>query len=201
MNLPRQVLTAALLGAGVWLTCSAVTQDKDAQAAMAEGMKRWQQACTPGQSHQALARLLGSWTTETIVSGMGGPDMKSEGTAEWRWLFDGRWIQQNWSGSMMGTPIKGQMTIGYDNFRQKYTMASVNDMETVLTTSEGDFDQSGNTLITYGKLDEPMTGEVGKMVKYVWRLEGADKVTFEVHDLAIGESNTKVITVVYTRKK
>ena len=67
--------------------------------------------------------------------------------------------------------------------------------------SEGGFDQSGKVLTTYGKMDEPMTGEHDKNVKYVTRIISPDKFVFEVHDFAMGESNTKVVEVKYTRKK
>ena len=56
-------------------------------------------------------------------------------------------------------------------------------------------------LTMYGKMDEPGTGEHGKNIKYVTRLLGRDKQVFEVHDLAIGEPNTKVMEMTYTRKK
>jgi len=56
-------------------------------------------------------------------------------------------------------------------------------------------------LTLYGKMDKPMTGEHNKNVKYVTRIVGPDKHIFEVHDLAIGEPNTKVVEVTYTRKK
>jgi serine/threonine protein kinase len=48
-------------------------------------------------------------------------------------------------------------------------------------------------------LDEYLTGEVAKMVKYVWRFESADRFVIEVHDLPIGENNTKVFEIVHTR--
>ena len=196
MNFLRPTLAAALLAAGVWLTCGAWVQDGKP---LPDGMKRWQEACTPGPAHKELARFIGTWDTETAFTGM-GDDQKSKGTAEWRWLFDGRWIQQTWSGSMMGQPVQGQMTLGYDNFKQKYVGSSVNTLETTMQSYAGNFDQSHTALISYGKMDEPMTGEVDKPVKFVWRFEGKDKMTLEVHDLAIGETNTKVVTIVYTRR-
>ena len=63
------------------------------------------------------------------------------------------------------------------------------------------FKFTGKVLSLYGKMDEPMTGEHDKNVKYVSRMISADKHIFEVHDLAISEPNTKVVEVVYTRKK
>jgi hypothetical protein len=52
----------------------------------------------------------------------------------------------------------------------------------------------------WGLMDEPMTGEVGKHVKYVTRVINDDKFIFEIHDLAIGGDKTKVVEIVYTRK-
>jgi hypothetical protein len=66
---------------------------------------------------------------------------------------------------------------------------------------EGTFDRSGKVLTMYGKMNEWMTGELGKTVKYVTRVVSKDKHVFEIHDLSIGEPNTKVIEVTYTRKK
>jgi len=197
MNRTRKTLTAALLAAGVFLTCAFAQEGKP----LADGMKRWKDACTPGAAHKDLARFLGSWDTETVILGMGPEPTTTKGTAEWKWLFEGRWIQMTSSGELMGRPYHNQMIMGYDNFRQKYTTAGVDDLQTTLTTSEGNFDQSRQALITYGKIDEPMTGEIEKTFKSVWRFDGPDKFTHEVHDLAIGETNTKVFEVVYTRHK
>jgi hypothetical protein len=93
------------------------------------------------------------------------------------------------------------MIMGYDNFKMSYVTSMVSTFDTAMLHSEGDLAQDGNTLITYGTLDEYLTGEHDKMVKYVWRLVSDDKVVMEVHDLPIGETNTKVIEVVSTRKK
>ena len=221
MNPTRRTLAGALVGAAALFTATAFTFAQDAgkpggnaaagaansasaapsAAFMQDAMKRWMDANTPGAAHKQLARFLGAWDLETSMQGEGGPPMESKGTAEFHWLYDGRWLQQTWSAPMMGMPAAGQMTFGYDNFKKKYVTSAVDNFETTLLTSAGDFDQSGNTLITYGLMDEPMTGEVGKTVRYIWRLQGPDKIDFEVHDLAIGETNTKVYEVVYTRHK
>ena len=77
----------------------------------------------------------------------------------------------------------------------------IDDMGTVMSTGDGNFDQSGKVLTLFGKMDEPTTGEYDKNVKYVSRWIDNNKFIFEIHDLAIGEPNTKVIEVEYTRKK
>jgi hypothetical protein len=62
-------------------------------------------------------------------------------------------------------------------------------------------DPSGKALITYGTIDEYLTGEHDKMVKYVWRFLSEDKIVLEVHDLPIGENNAKVVELTFTRQK
>lgn len=165
-------------------------------AAMMEKAKRFTQ---PGRNHKELERFLGKWTTQTRVymGPQAGPPEK--GQAEFSWLMKGRWLKQEWSASIMNMPVTGFMVIGYDNFKQSFVTCSVNTLDTAMVHSEGDMDPSGKALLTYGPLDEYLTGEVGKMVKYIWRFPSPDKIVFEVHDLPIGETNTKVIEVVYTR--
>ena len=53
--------------------------------------------------------------------------------------------------------------------------------------------------LTSATLDEYLTGEHDKMVKYVWRFSSKDKMVLEVHDLPIGENNTKVLEISYAR--
>jgi hypothetical protein len=77
----------------------------------------------------------------------------------------------------------------------------VGNFDTAMIRAEGDMDPSGKALLLYGTLDEYLTGEHDKMVKTVWRFPSADKLVMEVHDLPIGEQNTKVFEVVYTRAK
>jgi hypothetical protein len=72
-------------------------------------------------------------------------------------------------------------------------------MDTAMNRFEGDLDQSGKTLIAYGTLDEYLTGEHDKMVKYIWRFQSPSRIILEVHDLPIGETNTRVVEVAFTK--
>ena len=123
------------------------------------------------------------------------------GTATFSWLMEGRWLKLEATGSMMGAPAESFMILGYDNFKHSYVTVSVGTIDTAMLTSEGDLDPSGKALITYGTVDEYLTGEHDKMVKYVWRFVSDDEMVFEVHDLPIGERNTKVVEVTYQRQQ
>jgi hypothetical protein len=49
-------------------------------------------------------------------------------------------------------------------------------MDTAMLHAEGDMVPDGKALILYGPLDEYLTGEIAKMVKYVWRFASPDKM-------------------------
>lgn len=170
---------------------------------MEEAMKKWMEAIKPGESHKLLNAFVGSWETATSIwmQGPGVPPTVTKGSAEVKWALGGRYIQQETKGEMMGQPMNGIGFTGYDNINKKFISFWIDDISTAMFNSEGGFDQAGKVLTTYGKMDEPMTGEHDKNVKYVWRIVSADKLIFEVHDLVIGEPNTKVVEVAYTRKK
>jgi len=166
-------------------------------AKMMEKAKRYTQ---PGKHHRVLERFIGKWNTELRLF-MGGKASPAEkGTAEHSWLMQGRWLQMKSTGRMMGRPLNSYWWMGYDNFKQSYVATGVNNLDTAMTRSEGDMDQNGKTMLLYGTIDEYLTGEHDKMVKTVFRFESDDKIIMEVHDLPIGEHNTKVFEIVYTRK-
>lgn len=155
----------------------------------------------PGENHKELERFLGQWDTETRLMLPTGPTAPEKGSASYSWLMEGRWVKGESSGSMMGMPIRTFGILGYDNFKMSYVTANVNSFDTTLTTFEGDMDPSGKAILAYGTLDEYLTGEHDKMVKYVWRFISAEEIVMEVHDLPIGENNTKVIEIRFKRRK
>ncbi|MCC6671740.1 MAG: DUF1579 family protein [Planctomycetes bacterium] len=169
----------------------------DMAAMMAKAAKFIQ----PGPQHKALERFLGRWNTETRVFMAGQATPPDKGTAEVTWQIEGRWLLSKAQGRMMGMPISSCAWIGYDNFKMSYVVTMVSSMDTAMTRSEGDMTQDGKSLITYGTLDEYLTGEHDKMVKYVWRFLSDDEIVLEVHDLPIGEVNTKVVEMRYVRAK
>ena len=166
------------------------------------GMARWIQTMQPSAAHARLKELLGTYDVTMLMRMMPGePAMESKGTAEIGWFAEGKWLQSTWDIEMMGQAVRGIDHLGYDNFKERYVWCKVDSMQTALQTASGLFDRSGDDLILWGTIDEPMTPEQDKQVKYVYRGFGKDTFTLEVHDMMIGESNTKVLEFVYTRKK
>lgn len=185
---------------------SGIAQDKTKKKAMPsqeEMMKRWKDAATPGDAHKVLDNFVGSWETESSVW-MDGPDKPpsvTKGSAEVKWILDGRFVQQDMTGEMMGMPMTGTGISGYDNFKKKYTSFWIDNTSTAMFASEGTIAKDGKVLTYLGKMDEPSTGEKDKKVKYVETIVDHDKHVFEIHDLSIPGPNKKVVEIVYSRKK
>ncbi len=167
---------------------------QDMAAMMAKAAKFTQ----PGPNHEFLKRFLGKWDCELKMTGMPGAGGKMVSTGEW--LIEGRVVQVRSEGSMMGMPHEGFLMMGYDNFKQSFVTTMTSSMDTAMLRSEGDLTRDQKTLITYGTLDEYLTGEHDKMVKYVWRFVSDDEIVQEVHDLPIGETGTKVLELRFTRQ-
>ncbi len=169
-------------------------QDPPDMAKEMAKMKKWME---PGKNHEVLKRFVGSWTTETVM--MGAPPVK--GTAECDWLMEGRWIRLDAKSTLFGKPFHSFSILGYDNFKKSFVATTVSSFDTAMIRTEGDMDQSGKSMISYGTLDEYMTGEHDKAIKVAWRFHSDDRIVMEVHDLPIGETNSKVFEIAYTRKK
>lgn len=169
--------------------------------AMAEMMAKAKHFTAPGEHHEWLKKFLGKWDLQVRMYMGGKMRLADKGTSEFKWMFEGRWMEWEWTGTFMKMPFRSVTLMGYDNFKQSYVTTTISNIDTMMVRSEGDVDPNGNVLITYGQMDEYLTGENDKMVRYIWRFESDDKMTFEVYDLPIGETNNKVFDVVMTRVK
>lgn len=176
-------------------------QDPQRGPDMAAMMARMARYTQPGPHHAALQRFVGTWITEMRITMAGSETPAEKGESTFSWLMDGRWLQARGTGSMMGQPVESFVLLGYDNFKQSYVSTGVTSMDTAMLRTEGDMTRDGDALISYGTMDEYLTGEHDKMVKLVWRFVSDDEMVQEVHDLPIGESGTKVVEIRYRRKR
>ncbi len=100
---------------------------------------------------------------------------------------------------MMGKPFQGVGITGYDNFKKKYVSFWIDNMGTGMLTSEGGADAEAKMITFQGKMDDPMSGQKDKPMKFIIRILGPNKHTFEMHDLSLGDKS-KMGEMTYTRK-
>jgi len=164
-------------------------------------MKKWAEAATPGEAHKKLNDMVGRWKTTSRIwmNGPDAPPAETQGTSEVKWILDGRFLQQEIKGELMGKPYNGIGFTGYDNMNKKYTSVWIDNTSTAMFTADGTLDRTGRVLTTVGKMDEPMTGEHDKSTMYVYRMESKDKQVFEIHDLSLPMGKTKMMEMEYLR--
>jgi len=176
------------------------TEDKFAspppQGDKEEMMRKMVAAGTPGPAHKALDALVGNWKAEVKCwQEPGGQPQVSQGTAKADWTLNGRFLEEEFKGEMMGKPFRGISLMGYDNTKQTFNSVWVSDMQTSMFVSEGR-GENGNKVITLeGKANCPATGRKDVPMKTVFRVINPDKHVFEMYD-----GNTKTMEITYTRQ-
>jgi hypothetical protein len=165
-----------------------------------EMMKKWVELAAPGPDHKKLDPLVGEWEVESKFW-MGGPDAPpavSKGKATKRWILGNRFVHEDYKGEFMGAPFEGVGYTGYDKLKQKYVGVWMDSTASSLTISEGSAE--GKVITSTGLMDDPMTGEKNKTMKYVLRMTSPEKHSLEIHDLSLGEKS-RIGEITYTKKK
>lgn len=162
-------------------------------------METYKKLATPGEPHKLFASLAGSWTT-TTKSWMepGKPPMESTGSAEMKMLLDGRFLQQEFTGEMMGQPFSGVGIDAYDNLRKKYVTAWADTMGTGIFIMEGTASADGKTITLRGQHGEPGGGQMRH--RAVWKIVDANTQTFDMYGAHGHGKEMKMLEIAYTRK-
>lgn len=172
------------------------TASQPSDAEKQEMMKKMEEAGRPGPGHKALEHFVGSWKAEvTCWHDPGGAPQKSQGTAKARWILNGRFLEEEFQGEMMGRPFRGLSLMGYDNTKQAFQSVWVSEMQTAMFISQGKGDASNKVITLEGKADCPATGRKDVPMKTVFRVIGPDKHVFEMYD-----GNTRTMEITYTRQ-
>lgn len=164
-----------------------------------EMMQAYMQAAQPGEQHEYLAGKVGTWNC-TIRSWMdpSGDPMVSEGTEETRLILDGRFIESEFSGSMMGMPYEGRGVMGYDNAKQKFVGTWYDTMGTGIMSYEGEYDPRKKALVCHGSYVDPVTKQVQNST-LVSRELGPDRSIFEMWGPGPDGQNVKWMEIEYAR--
>jgi hypothetical protein len=173
---------------------------QEGQKAMQEHMELYQKLATPGAPHKLLARMAGSWHTQSkfwTVPGM--PPVTSEGSCEQTMILDGRFLQQDYTGDMMGAPFSGVGVTGYDNNTQQYVGTWMDSMSTGIFFFAGTADDQGKTIIQYCRYNDPIKGPV--RWRSVTKIVDDNTHRFEMYVTDKSDQEEKMMEITYTRKK
>lgn len=162
-------------------------------------MEAYMKLATPGEPHKQFANLAGSWTTKTKEwMEPGKPPTESTGTAEMKMLLDGRFLQQEFTGNMMGQPFSGVGINAYDNLRKRYVTAWIDTMGTGIFHMEGTASADGKTIVLKGQHAELGGGQMTH--RAVWKIADSNTQTFDMYGTHRGGKEMKMLEITYTRK-
>ena len=127
----------------------------------------------------------------------GKPPMESTGTCEQKMILDGRFLQQEFSGDMMGSPFTGIGVIGYDNHTGKYVSTWMDTMGTGIYYFEGTAGADGKTITQKSNYDDPVQGPVEW--RSVTRIVDDNTLEFEMYSTDKSGKEQKMTEMTYTR--
>jgi hypothetical protein len=163
-------------------------------------MEMYKKLATPGAPHKLLASMTGIWTTRTKSwCEPGKPPMESTGTCEQKMLLGGRYLQQEFSGEMMGSPFAGIGVTGYDNHTKKYVSTWMDSMSTGIFLFEGTASADGKTITQASKNDDPVQGPMEW--RSVTRIVDDNTIEFEMYGTGKSGKEVKMMEITYTRKQ
>jgi hypothetical protein len=165
-----------------------------------EMMAAMMKAAAPGPEHVKLRTMEGKFSAEVTAMMPDGKEEKSTGTMKNEMILGGRYLKNDYSGTMMGMPFKGGGLLGYDNMKKKYVMLWVDEMSTQMTVSEGTMDESAKTITTTATIDCPLDNSK-KTMKQVLTLTDEDHHTFEMFEVTPDGKENKALSIKYTRVK
>jgi hypothetical protein len=193
--LPLTCLAVVMIASPVIAKNKKSEKQMDPQAMM----EVYQKLATPGEPHKQLASLAGSWTTQTKEwMEPGKPPSESTGSVEMKMLLDGRFLQQEFNGNMMGQPFSGIGITGYDNLRKRYVSNWIDTMGTGIFSMEGTASADGKAITLKGQHAELEGGQMTH--RAVWKIVDSNTQTFDMYGTHKGGKEMKVMEIVYTRK-
>lgn len=187
-------------------TATSVTETKTdtAPATMPDSaamMKAWEDFKTPGDMHKWMAKTNGSWEGEvTQWMDPNAPPAKSKASITQSSALGGRYVISKYSGSMMGMPMEGISTLGYDNAKKLFVNTWVDNLGTGIVQMSGTYDEATKTLNLKGYQTDPMTGKESDIREELTTIDN-DSYTMIMYGAGMDGKEMKFMEGLFKRKK
>ncbi len=163
-------------------------------------MKIYTKLAVPGAPHKRLATLAGSWTTKTTAwMEPNKPPTEGQGTCEQKMLLGGRYLQQEYTGEMMGSTFSGINLIGYDNYTKKYVSVWIDSMSTGIYYFEGTASANGKVITQESSYDDPARGPM--VWRSVSRIVDSDTLKYEMYITPKRGKKEKMMEMTLVRRR
>ena len=123
-------------------------------------MKAWNDFKTPGDMHKWMGKTNGTWEAETSQwMDAAAPPAKAKATNVQTFVAGGRYVIGKFTSTMMGQPMEGISTMGYDNGKKMFVSTWIDNLGTGIAQMSGTYDEATKTLKLKGYQTDPVTGK------------------------------------------
>jgi len=167
-----------------------------------EDMQACMQAGIPGEQHAMMSKSVGTWNGKCEMwMAPGMPGSKSECKSVVTSLMDGRFVQIDNKGEMMGQPFHGMGVNGFDNVSGKYVSTWIDNMGTGIMNGTGELSKDGKVMTWNYTYNCPLTKKPSIM-REVETHSGPDAFRLEMftNDPKSGKEY-KMMQIDFTRAK
>ena len=188
----KPVIASCLLLCTIQLSAQQPSQDSM--------MKAWTAYMTPGEPHKMIAKTDGEWeTTASMWMDPSAQPVVSKGTSSNKMIMGGRYQESRYKGDMMGQPMEGIATLGYDNAKKVFQTTWIDNMGTGVMTMSGTWDDASKTINFTGMQTDPSSGKDMKMRETVKFIDD-NNMQMEMFTTPEGGSEMKMMEIKYKRK-
>jgi hypothetical protein len=199
-------LSAALVALVLAAASASADEPKAAPAAKPPSaqeqamMEKYMKAGTPGPEHQQMAKMAGKWKLQ-VTSWMTptGQPMKNEGTAEFKSIMGGRFLQEEVHGQMGDQTFEGMGINGFDNVKKERFSTWVDNMGTGPLISHGKCAPEAKKCTMTGRVADPITGKEITVTETM-TMKDENNFTFEMWGPGPGGKTFKTLEINYSRQ-
>ena len=154
----------------------------------------------PSPAHEKLMQLAGEYTTAgEFFFKPGGKPIESAGTATLTAALGGRFLMEQNTGTMMGTPVEGSRMYGFNNGTGKYEAAWMYTSSTAIMNLSGTSADGGKTIVYTATYDDDMGAH--RTVQVTLKVIDDNSFQIELSGKNPDGSQGPLLREVYTRKK
>ena len=153
---------------------------------------------TPGEEHAKLAAHAGSWNVRTkMFMTVDAEAVEMDATADSEMVLGGRFLVEEYHGTLMGEPFDGLLIVGFNKLTTEYFSVWMDTWGTAFHTARGSENGDG-AIAMAGKIHDVLTPE-GRTYRHVLREAGSGYVV-ELYDTLPDGTEWMVMEMTYTRR-
>ncbi|HSQ98403.1 MAG TPA: DUF1579 family protein [Sphingomicrobium sp.] len=180
------------------IAAAAAAQPAPAADMSEQAMNQWISSARPVAEHDRLRAMTGRWKVrQRDWRGGAAPWNDAQGTATWRPVLGGRFMEQELVTSLKDHPYHGMELVGFDRDSGKYVGAWMDDFGTSLLPLEGNWDEKTRSLTLKGYIGPQADPRMQWMMKQTWA--DKDHMTVEWWGPTAAGTTVKVVEVDYSR--